>query len=77
MTTRMQQSLEDEIASGIQSSDRLPKSDTIITKIPTIAASWVYNVSLFASYSRGDDPRLHGISGLMASNWHLTPSKDS
>ena len=45
--------------------------------IPTIAASRVYNGSLFASYSRGDDPRLHGIPGFMTSDWHPTPSKDS
>ena len=47
------------------------------TVIPTIAASRVYNGPLFASYSRGDDPRLHGISGFMASDWHPTLSKDS
>ena len=44
--------------------------------IPTIVASRVYNVPLFALYSRGVDPPLHNISGFMASDWHLTPSKD-
>ena len=41
-----------------------------------IAPKSVYNGSLFASYSRGDDPRLHGISGFMASDWHPKLSKD-
>ena len=45
--------------------------------IPTIAASRVYNGSLFASYLRGNDPRLHGIIEFIASEWHSTPSKDS
>ena len=35
----------------------------------------VLQCSLFASYLRDADPRLHGISRFMASDWHPTPSK--
>ena len=48
-----------------------------LSAIPTIAPSRVYEVSLFALYSRGVDPQLHVISGFMASDWHPNLSEGS
>ena len=49
--------------------------EPLLPATPMIAASQVYNVSLFAWYSKDVDLLLHGISGFLASDWHPVLSK--